>query len=124
MSFNFAGLGSVAALGEQLDLYQRIMVGIGDLFDPAKIEANALMCKRAQTEALEAMRRSADAQRVLDSRENDLNTRERALAAREARSQDLEERESKLNVREAQVSEREEALASAKRELRERLKAA
>jgi hypothetical protein len=109
MSFNFAGLGSVTALGEQLDLYQRIVVGIGDLFDPAKIAANARVCKQAQEEALARMADAAEAQRNLDSRENALNTRERALEVRESRSRDLEQREQAVAAREVQVAAREEA---------------
>jgi hypothetical protein len=111
MSFNFAGLGSVAALGEQLDLYQRIVVGIGDLFDPAKIAANARVCKQAQEEALARMADAAEAQRNLDSRENALNTRERALEVRESRLRDLEERENAVAAREQAIGVREERYA-------------
>jgi len=116
---NFGGIdfGQPRMVVEQLNLLERFAVAGVNLFDRAKLEANARMCKQAQEDALAEMAKVAEAQRNLDARENALNARSREM---ESLSQDLTRKENELNARERALGEREQVL----RELRDQLRSA
>jgi hypothetical protein len=119
MTMNFAGLtpSEVTALGGQLDVLERLILTLASISDPAKLEANARMCKQAQTEALAAMEKAAAAERSLA----DVTARQEQMAAElQAKTQDLETRELRLREREVQITDREQKFA----ELAARLRAA
>jgi hypothetical protein len=117
--FSFAGISNVTSA--QLDMVERIVQTLAALGDPEKLKQNALMLKREQEAALKTMAEAADAQRALEQARA---VHERQAAELQAKAQDLESREARLNQLAAQVAEQKEALANAKRELREKLKAA
>jgi hypothetical protein len=116
---NFAGLtpSEVTALGGQLDVLERLILTLASISDPKKLEANARVCKQAQTEALDAMAKAASAEQSLAEVRFNL---ERAAAQLTEREQALEARELRLNQREVQITDREQKFA----ELAARLRAA
>jgi hypothetical protein len=120
MSFNFAGL-DVATLGGQLDTVERFCVVLANLADTKKLE-NGLRLVRGETQRhLQAMADLTKAEQALAAAQAADASRKAEL---QAMAQDLESREQRLHQLAAQVAQREEALANAKRELREKLKAA
>ena len=106
MTMNFAGLtpSEVTALGGQLDVIERLIQMLANISDPKKLEANARLCKQAQSEALAAMAQAADAQRLLDQAKSDLDRMSTAL---DARGRELDRREIALNAREIEIAKRE-----------------
>jgi hypothetical protein len=120
MSFAFAGL-DVATLGGQLDMVERFCVVLANLADTKKLESGARLIREETQRHLQAM---ADATKAEQSLAQAKAAHDQRAAELQAKAQDLASREQRLHQLAAQVAQREEALANAKRELREKLKAA